>query len=81
MRMLVSPTSKTSKQNRLAIVRRLVEHSERLAEAKAAIATDRISIASISSLMTDSIQRALALGAANTPRKNKGTQPLVGKAS
>ena len=66
--------------NRLAIVRRLAEHSHRLVEAKAAIGTDRISVASISSLMTESIQRALALGDA-TPRRSKGIQRLVEKAS
>jgi hypothetical protein len=81
MRMLGSTTSRNSRINRLAIVRRLAEHSHRLVEAKAAIGTDRISVESISSMMTDSIQRALAHGAAARPRRSKGTQPLVEKAS
>jgi hypothetical protein len=78
--MLGSTTSRKSRINRLAIVRRLAEHNQRLVEAKAAIGSDRISVEAISSLTTDSIQRALAHGAAR-PRKNKSPQPLVEKAS
>jgi hypothetical protein len=79
--MLASRTRTPSKENRLAIVRRLAEHSLRLVEAKAAIGTRRVRVESISALMTESIQRALTLGSTVTPPRTKALEPAIEEAS
>jgi hypothetical protein len=75
---LASPNSKV---DRLAIVRRLAEHSLLLVEAKAAIGTQRIRVESISALMTDSVQRALTVASTATRRRSKRADPLVEEGS
>jgi hypothetical protein len=75
------PTTLKSKTNRLAIVRRLAEHSLRLGEAKAAIGTKRVRVESISALMTASIQRALTQEASARRPRTKPIDPVREEAS